>query len=160
MEKLPVLLLLFFQGLMVTVLTVLGFCAMVIQNPFTEVPMKKITEITCMCCPNRCRVLVDETNGNAVSGNRCHNGEAFAIHELNNPLRQVTASIPIMGAAVDHCPVKSDRAIPTERLGQILAELKELRIEAPVYISQTLATDIAGTGANIIACKTIPKRTD
>lgn len=117
--------------------------------------MQKVTEITCVCCPNACQVRVDETNGNAVSGNRCRNGEAYAIHELNNPKRLITAEVRISGALVDRCPVKTDRAVPRETLSNIARALEELRVEAPVYVSQVLVRDIAGTGANLVACKTI-----
>lgn len=120
--------------------------------------MRKVTEITCVCCPNACQVRVDETNGNAVSGNRCRNGAAYAIHELNNPKRRVSGEVRVIGADVDRCPVKTDRVVPRETLGNIAQALDELRVEAPIYVSQVLARDIAGTGANLVACKTIPKK--
>lgn len=119
--------------------------------------MKKITEITCICCSNNCVVKVDETNNNAVSGNRCSNGEAYAIHELTNPKRQVNAQLPIAGADVDHLPVKTDRAVRLEHLDNILDVLKELHLEAPIYVSQVIVRDIAGTGANLVSCATVNK---
>lgn len=119
--------------------------------------MKKITEIICVCCSNNCVVKVDETNHNAVSGNRCSNGEAYAIHQLTNPKRLVNAEIPIHGAEIDHLPVKTDRAVKLEHLDNILEELKALHLEAPIYVSQVLIHDIAGTGANLVSCKTVQK---
>lgn len=119
--------------------------------------MKKITEITCVCCSNGCVVSVDETNGNAVSGNRCSNGKAYAIHQLTNPKRQVNASLPIANGDVDHIDVKTDRAVKLEHLDNILAELKEMHLEAPIYVSQVLIHDIAGTGANLVACRTVQR---
>lgn len=119
--------------------------------------MKKITEITCVCCSNNCVVRVDETNHNAVSGNRCSNGEAYAIHELTNPKRQVNASVRIAGADVEHINVKTDRAVKLEHLDNILDVLKELHLEAPIFVSQVLVRDIAGTGANLVSCQTVNK---
>lgn len=117
--------------------------------------MRRITEITCVCCPNNCKVQVDETNGNAVTGNRCSNGEAFAIHELTNPKRRITAEVRVSGANTDRCPVKTDCVVPLETVKNIAAVLEELVIPAPIYVSQVIVRDIAGTGANLVACKSI-----
>lgn len=119
--------------------------------------MRKVTEITCPCCSNGCLVRVDESGGNAVSGNRCSNGEAFAIHELTNPRRRVQGEIRLLGGAEEKLPVKLDRAVPLETLNNIAEALSGLTAEAPVYVSQVLARDVAGTGANLVACKSVPK---
>lgn len=119
--------------------------------------MHKITEIICVCCSNNCTVSIDETNGNAVSGNRCRNGAAFALHELSNPKRRINAEVRITGAEVDKCPVKTDRAVSKDDLPNIAEILEHFQAEAPVYISQVLIRDIGGTGANLVACKNIPR---
>ncbi|MCD8146836.1 MAG: DUF1667 domain-containing protein [Clostridiales bacterium] len=118
--------------------------------------MRKITEVICPCCPNECRVRVDETNGNAVTGNGCSNGEAFAIHELTNPKRRVEGEVRVTGGILDRCRVKTDQIVPMETLGNIAQALSELTVEAPVMVSQVLVRDLAGTGANLLSCQTIP----
>ncbi len=120
--------------------------------------MRKITDIVCVCCPNNCVVSVDETNNNAVSGNRCSNGEAFAIHELTNPKRRVNAEVRVTGAETDRVKVKTDQTIPLETLKNIADVLRELVVPAPIYVSQVLVRDIAGTGANLIACQSIAEK--
>ncbi|MCC8075916.1 MAG: DUF1667 domain-containing protein [Clostridiales bacterium] len=117
--------------------------------------MRKITEVICPCCPNECHVRVDETNGNAVTGNGCSNGEAFAIHELTNPKRRVEGEVRVTGGILDRCRVKTDQVVPMETLGNIAQALSELVIEAPITVSQVLVRDLAGTGANLLACQTI-----
>lgn len=119
--------------------------------------MRKITEITCTCCSRGCVVCVDESNGNAVSGNGCRNGAAFAIHELSNPKRRVGGEVRVVGADTDRCPVKTDRAVSKDDLPNIARELQELQVEAPIFVSQVLVSDLCGTGANLVACATIPR---
>ena len=119
--------------------------------------MRKITEITCVCCSRGCVVSVDESNGNAVSGNGCSNGAAFAIHELSNPKRRINGEVRVTGAEVAKCPVKTDGAVSKDDLPNIARLLQELRVEAPIYVSQVLVSDLCGTGANLVACATIPK---
>ncbi len=56
-----------------------------------------------------------------------------------------------------HAPfsTKTDQVVPMETLGNIAQALSELVIEAPVTVSQVLVRDLAGTGANLLACQTI-----
>lgn len=97
--------------------------------------------------------MVDEAG--AVSGNGCRNGRAYALQQLRSPLRRVTGEVRLRGAAVDRCPVKTDRPVPEERLEEIGAALRSLEAEAPVFVSQVLVRDLCGTGANLVACASL-----
>ena len=119
--------------------------------------MKQVTQIHCVCCPNNCLVTIDESADPPVSGNRCPNGSAYALGQMKDPQRQLVAEVRLLGAAVDRCPVKGDRPVPASALEEIGRILREFAAEAPVYVSQTLIHDIAGTGVNVLASKSIPR---
>lgn len=112
--------------------------------------------VTCVCCPRGCSVTVDETGG--VRGNSCRNGAAYALQQMGTPARRVTGEVRIHGAAVDLCPVKTDRPVSPERLENVEAALRALKVEAPVYVSQVLLRDVCGTGANVVSCGSIAKK--
>lgn len=118
--------------------------------------MKKTTQINCVCCPNHCLVTIDETDKPVISGNRCENGLRYALGQLNHPERQITGEVRVSGGKSDRCPVKTDRPVPATALNEIQAILWEFTAQAPVFISQPLIRDIAGTGANLIASRSIP----
>ena len=118
--------------------------------------MKKITQINCVCCPNHCLVTMDETDKLVISGNRCENGYRFALGQLNHPDRQIIGEVRVSGGKTDRCPVKTDRPVPTTALDEIQAILREFTVQAPVTISQPLIRDIARTGANLIASRSVP----
>lgn len=117
--------------------------------------MSRTTQITCVCCPRGCAVTVDDSG--AVSGNGCRNGHAYALQQLRDPLRRVTGEVRVRGAAIDRCPVKTDRPVPAERLAEIEAVLRTAVVEVPVYVSQVLLRDLCGTGANLVACASLPR---
>lgn len=117
--------------------------------------MKQVTQINCVCCPNGCLVTIDEHDN--VSGNRCPNGSAYALGQMKDPQRQLVAEVRLQGADVDRCPVKGDRPVPSSALEEIGRVLRAFTAEAPVYISQPLIHDIAGTGVNVLAAKSIPR---
>lgn len=120
--------------------------------------MRRLTQINCVCCPNHCLVSVDESTGNAVSGNNCPNGAAFARTELRKTMRQVIGEIRITGADTDRCTVETSCPVPVEALSQIGAILKRYQAEAPVSTGQVLIRQIAGTNADLIVVDSVPKK--
>ena len=71
-----------------------------------------MTELTCILCPKGCRLRVDEKNGYAVTGNQCPRGIEYGKTELTRPIRSVSSTVGITGAAHRRCPVKTDGPIP------------------------------------------------
>lgn len=120
--------------------------------------MKKVTQITCVCCPNHCLVTVDESAEPSTSGNQCPNGAAFAQTELRKGTRQVAGEIRIAGAETDRCTVETSCPVPVGSLPEIGAVLKGYRAEAPVVAGQVLIHQIAGTDADLIAVDSVPKK--
>jgi CxxC motif-containing protein len=114
-------------------------------------------ERTCIVCPIGCRLHIEvgEDGELEVSGNRCKRGEAYAREEYEDPRRIVTATCAIEGGTMLRMPVRSTGGVPVDQLVGFLNEIYEIRLTAPVQRGATVATDVAGTGVNVVATATI-----
>ena len=113
--------------------------------------------ITCINCPVGCRMVVRlNENGQfeSVSGNNCKRGAVYAKQECTQPLRMVTAVFPVEGSTVP-LSVKSSKPIPRNMILMVMKTLSEIKVKTPVQIGQLIVTDIMGTGADIVATKSV-----
>jgi CxxC motif-containing protein len=122
------------------------------------VTMDSTTQVTCVCCPRGCTVTVDQSG--RVTGNGCRNGAAYAQQQPQWPQRRVTGEIRVRGGAANRCAVKTDRPVPEELLDVIQDTLRTLEVEAPIYVSQVLVGDLCGSGANLVACGNVSRKTE
>ena len=111
-----------------------------------------VKEIICITCPKGCHLQVDEETL-AVTGHSCPRGEAYGKAELLHPVRVVTSTVRLEGAAVPRLPVKTDRPLPKEKMFECMRLLDGVTVTAPVKVGQVLLPDILGTDVNIVATK-------
>lgn len=111
-------------------------------------------DIICTTCPKGCRISIDEVC-DTVTGNACPRGAEFARSEVLHPARIITSTVWIEGSVIPRLPVKTDRPIPKEKMFACMALLRTIHAQAPVHNGAILATNILGTGANIVATKTL-----
>ncbi len=120
--------------------------------------MEKI-ELTCIGCPLGCAVQVTTDGGKVleVKGNTCPRGDAYARKEVTNPTRIVTSSVRVFGsktgAVTVSCKTRTD--VPKNRIFDVTAALKGVSVPAPVHIGDVIQTNVAGTGVDMIATKTV-----
>ena len=108
-----------------------------------------MTSIICITCPKGCRLSVDEENGYKVTGNGCPRGEIYGKNELQHPVRVITSTVRIEGAAVPRLPVKTDKPLPKEKMFECITA------KSPVRVGAVLAENILGTDVNIVATKSL-----
>ena len=101
----------------------------------------------CTVCPKGCIMQVERVPF-AVSGNQCDRGETFAKQELESPKRVVTAIVKAGNSTVS---VRTDRPIDKADIFKVMKAVKRVKAEAPVEPGQVVASDIAGTGADLVA---------
>ncbi len=111
--------------------------------------------LICITCPRGCHLQVDENNDYAVTGNSCPRGAEYGRNELLHPVRVITSTVRISGAAIPRLPVKTDRPLPKEYMFDCMKLINQIRAEAPVQTGQILSADLFGTGVNLVACKTL-----
>lgn len=110
-------------------------------------------DITCIVCPKGCRIAVDTGNPCSISGYSCPKGLEYAKNELLHPVRTVTSTVGITGAAHSRLPVKTDRDIPKELIFDCMKLIRETTVSAPVSCGQIIIKDILGTGADLVATR-------
>lgn len=110
-------------------------------------------ELICIICPRGCHLTVDEENGFAVTGNSCPRGAEYGKSEAQHPVRVITSTVRITGAAGPRLPVKTDRPVPKEKMSSCMELLEGITVSAPVHVGQVLCAHILGTDVNIVSTK-------
>ncbi len=118
--------------------------------------MSAVKTLTCVVCPAGCRIeaTVGE-NGEilSVTGNGCPRGRAYAVSELTHPVRTLTTTVRLTGAAACRLPVKTDKPIPRESLFEAMRLARAFTAAAPVRRGDVLVHDFIEEGTNLVACK-------
>ena len=117
-----------------------------------------LERLTCVLCPVGCELAVDRDEAGAVrvEGNQCDKGVPFAVEEVLRPRRNLATSVPVRGTTARMVSVRLSRPVPREMIFPVLAEIARLRPEAPVRRGQVLIADVLGTGADVVATRTVP----
>lgn len=115
-----------------------------------------IKELICISCPQGCRLTAeyDTAPRNArISGNRCPRGAVYAVNELTDPRRTVTAVVPTVDEKHPVLPVRSTEPFPKEKIPQLLNMLYAMKVNLPVLCGDIILKDALGTGIDIIAAE-------
>jgi len=116
-------------------------------------------QLVCISCPIGCRLTLekDDTNpqGYRVAGNTCKRGIDYAIKEITAPTRMVTSTVRITGAPLPRLSVRTNQAIPKGQIMACMAVINSLTVKSPVKMGQVLVEDLLGTGAQIIATRSL-----
>lgn len=110
-------------------------------------------ELVCIVCPRGCHMRVDDDLN--VAGNFCPRGAEYAKAELTHPTRVVTSTVRLEGGEYRRCPVKTSVPVPKDLIPELMEALCGLSARAPVRVGDVLASDILGTGADIVATREI-----
>ena len=115
-----------------------------------------IKKMICIQCPRGCHLSID-TETLKVTDNTCPRGEKYAISELTHPERTLTTTVKVLGGHIARASARSDKPLPKEKLFEAMDVINALSFKAPVHLGDILVENILGTGANIIATKTVEK---
>ena len=113
-------------------------------------------EMVCISCPLGCRLTV-RWDGEAVrvEGNQCAKGEQYAREEILAPKRVVTATVRIRAGRTVRLPVKTSAPLPKEEIPGLLDRIYTWELEPPILLGQKLIEDIAGTGVDLVATRSV-----
>lgn len=119
----------------------------------------EVRELVCIGCPMGCNLEVELNNGEVISvkGNTCRIGDQYGRKECIHPTRVVTSSVKVKGGDIEMVPVKTVSDIPKEMIFDIARALKEVVLEAPVNVGDVVIKDVLGTGADIVATRSVLK---
>ena len=118
---------------------------------------------TCILCPNGCEIEteIEYKSGEAVilrmEGNRCPRGREYVSQELKCPRRNIATSVLVKGGELPLVSVRLTSPVPRERIFDVMEVIRDKQLAAPVHIGDVIITDVLGTGADVIATKTVER---
>jgi CxxC motif-containing protein len=92
-----------------------------------------------------------------MEGNKCEKSEEFVTQELIEPMRILTTTVCIERSRWPVISVRTDKAVPKRLFSRIMRQLRGIKLQAPVNMLDVVVSDVLGTGANIIATKSMPR---
>ena len=113
---------------------------------------------TCICCPLGCQLEVTMSPDGTVEeveGNTCRRGMEYAIGEATNPVRMISAIVPVEGC-LEPVSVKTARPVPKKQMHEVLAAITDLKLKAPITAGDVFIEDVCDTGVEVIATKSVP----
>lgn len=125
-----------------------------------------MTEMICVVCPRGCHLFVGLTPvpatgdaaGYTVTGNACSRGKEYAIEEILEPKRTVTATCPLEVAPSKspfRIPVKTTGGILRERIPALMEILMHTRVRLPVRTGDVIIENWENTGVSVVATRGI-----
>lgn len=118
---------------------------------------KHLTCIGCpMCCPLELTIVAGEIR--EISGNNCKRGEEYARQEFTAPCRVVCTTVDCSSGIWPRLPVKTAAAVPKNKVQSVTRALHSLKIEAPVRMGQLIFSNVADTGIDVIATRSLPQK--
>jgi len=120
--------------------------------------MKDEKSLICVTCPMGCGLDVALEDGQvvAVEGQGCKRGLAYAKDEIANPRRVVTTTVRVQAGRHPLLPVYTDGPFPRGQILELLAELRQVAVSAPVQAGQVILADALGTGIQVLASRDMP----
>ena len=113
--------------------------------------------VTCIVCPAGCQICVKNEGKEIISitGNNCKRGEEYARKEVTNPTRIVTSTVKVKNGKQTMVSVKTRTDISKDKIFDCIKALKEVNVEAPIFIGDMILENVAGTGVDIVATKDV-----
>ena len=118
-----------------------------------------VTEkMICITCPMGCTLEVTHEGSTLlnVEGNTCKRGIEYVKRELTDPRRMVATTVKVQGGVHPLVPVYTEVPVPKPRIFELLEDLREVELEAPVTMGQVVLADALGTGGDVVASRDMP----
>lgn len=117
-------------------------------------------EIICVACPKGCKLAV-ERNGEQqflVNNAECKRGREYGIQEVTDPRRMVATTVRVSEGIHPLVPVYTTEPFPKGKIGDLLENLRNVVLEAPVKQSQVVMPNALGSGIDVIASRDLVKK--
>jgi CxxC motif-containing protein len=118
----------------------------------------EVKSFTCICCPLGCQLeafFSPEGNLIETSGYLCAQGKSYAEEESVAPKRMVCAAVCIEGS-LEPLSVKTANPVLKELIPNVLEAIAQLKLQAPVVAGSVVVKNIADTGVDLLATKSLP----
>ena len=112
-------------------------------------------DIICITCPQGCIIKVsgDPAKGEIASceGFKCKRGKVYAENEFIRPLRILTSSVKVSGAAVPLVAVRTSAPIPKEMQMEAMEEVKKITVSGKMVPGDVIVKNFMNTGVDLVA---------
>ncbi len=117
--------------------------------------MEEHKNMICITCPKGCTLEVTQDGSTLlkVTGG-CKRGHEYVEREMTDPRRMIASTVRIVNALHPLMPVYTSAPFPKPRIQELLAELRNVEVKAPVRVGQVLVKNILNTGIDILASRT------
>ena len=114
-----------------------------------------IKKMTCIECPKGCTLSVDIENCEVknVTGAKCPRGIAYAVSEVQDPVRILTATVMAIGLDLKLIPVRTDKPIPKKDIIKAAEEIGKMRVDRPVKAGDVIVENFLGLGVKLLATR-------
>jgi CxxC motif-containing protein len=117
-------------------------------------------EFVCVVCPTSCVVNAewDETGLLSIDRAQCKLAWDYISGEILDPRRTVTTTVLVQDGDLPLVSVKTDRPVPKELVIDVMEELADVVVVAPIEIGEVIVPDVLGTDSAIVATRKIARR--
>ena len=117
-------------------------------------------ELICIVCPIGCNLNVEysETSIESIEGNLCQKGVEYVEKETFHPERTLTTSVLVLHGKMPLASVRTTGPIPKAIIKKVMAEIKKIKLEAPVKFGQVIVKDVEGTGVDVVVTREVKRR--
>lgn len=117
--------------------------------------MEEQVKVICITCPKGCTLDVtrDGTTIVKVEGSGCKRGAEYVEAETRDPRRMVATTVRVQGSLHPLLPVYTAQPFPKPRIKELLSEIREIQLKAPIKMGDVVLKDALGTGVDIIASR-------
>lgn len=118
-----------------------------------------IKKYTCTICPNGCEIeaYIEGTTIFKIDGATCSKGKEYVKQEIVNPQRNIATSVYVDGGDLPLASVRLSKAIPKDRIFDVMNEIKKVKLTAPVKMKQVVIENVLNLGSDVIATKIIDR---
>ena len=119
-------------------------------------------EFVCITCPMGCHLKVNDEDKNniIVNGNTCPRGRIYGINEVTNPKRMITSSVKVNNGIDLVVSVKTKEAIDKSLIFDVLNELKDVSVDAPIKIGDVIINNVLNNGVDIVATRNVGEKNE
>jgi len=119
-----------------------------------------IKEYTCIICPNGCVIeaRIEGISVIALEGAACDRGREYVEQELTNPQRNIATLAAVENGDIPLVSVRLTNAVPKARIFDAMAEIKSVRLTAPVVMGQVVLKNILGLDCDVVSTKNVRRR--
>jgi len=110
-------------------------------------------KVVCVGCPLGCLVTLSSNNGEVIDidGNKCKQGESYAIEEYRNPVRILTTTLRTEDSLQPLLPVRTVSPLLKSKMFSGSVALAKVRVKPPIKLGEVVVYKSADIEADVIA---------